>query len=396
MNYQGVKSYFDIKAWIGTYDIEADDISMAEWRYKDGKSARMYVTTDYPMQAWYTRLEVLGTKGVYVLISGGPEGTHTWWSDGKKWTEEPPFPYKREWAYGSDNFSWCLRTGDKLVCTAEDLLKVAQFTMNGGRWDGKQLLNEKFVKDATSCLITNNHLEADQYCNKGYGYYIWRTLRNSYFFNGMGCQFAICVPDKELIFIYNADNQGLEHAKKVIIDNFFTLIADTASDEELDTNNELEGYADTLILTYAKGEKHLECENKINGVTYKLNENPMKIRDIKVVIDGDKGKLCYNNEQGYKELVFGLGYNEFSKFPQDGYADEVGTIPGNRRFDCAVSAAWIEPRKLFIKVQIIDNYFGRLNIILSYREDMKLGITMNKTAEDFLDEYSGIAGGEPI
>ncbi len=123
------------------HDIEADDISMAEWRYSDGKSARIFVTTDYPVQAWYTRLEILGTKGVYVLVSGGPEGTHTWWSDGRAWTEEAPFPYKREWAYGSDNFSWCLRTGDKLVCPAEEgrdtryvLDKMYESAENGEGW----------------------------------------------------------------------------------------------------------------------------------------------------------------------------------------------------------------------------------------------------------------------
>ena len=101
------------------HDIEADDLSMAEWRYDSGLTARIYVTTDYPQQAWYTRLEILGDKGIYVMAAGGPEGSHTWWSDGKTWSEEPPFPYTREWAQGSDNFAWCVRTGDKLVCTAE-------------------------------------------------------------------------------------------------------------------------------------------------------------------------------------------------------------------------------------------------------------------------------------
>lgn len=293
--------------------------------------------------------------------------------------------------------SW---TDSALVCTPEDLLKVVQFTMNLGRWQGKQILNEKFMKEATACLVTTEPPEENQYCEKGYGYYIWRTLNNSYFFNGMGCQFAICVPDKELILIYNADNQGLIHAKKAVIDNFFNLIADNVSDEPLEENineqEELKKYTDALVLAYTKGNKHSDFENDINRVTYKLNNNPMGIKDIKVVIDGDRGKLCYTNGQGYKEIVFGLGYNEFSKFPQDGYSDKVGSQPGNRRYDCAASAAWLEPRKLFVMVQIIDNYFGRLNITLSYTQDHKLGIIMNKTAEDFLDEYSGVAGGEPI
>ena len=40
-----------------------------------------------------------------------------------------------------------------------------------------------------------------------------------------------------------------------------------------------------------------------------------------------------------KEISFGMCENLFTTFPQDGYADEMGTLPGDRRYKCAVSAA---------------------------------------------------------
>ena len=102
------------------HDIEAEDIGYSEWKYPDGKVARVFVTTDHPKQLWYTRLEIIGDWGAYLLTAGGPEGTHTWWTTGGEWTEEPPFPYTREWAQGSDNFAYSLRTGAPLVCPAEE------------------------------------------------------------------------------------------------------------------------------------------------------------------------------------------------------------------------------------------------------------------------------------
>ena len=51
---------------------------------------------------------------------GGPEGDHTFWYANDKWTEVGPYPFERKWRQGSDNFAYCLRTGDKLVATAED------------------------------------------------------------------------------------------------------------------------------------------------------------------------------------------------------------------------------------------------------------------------------------
>lgn len=58
----------------------------------------------------------------------------------------------------------------------------------------------------------------------------------------------------------------------------------------------------------------------------------------------------------------------------------------------AASAAWVNPGHLRLFVQIIDQYFGTLSINLCFR-DAVLGVYMTKVAEDFLQEYSGYAGG---
>ena len=89
-------------------------------------------------------------------------------------------------------------------------------------------------------------------------------------------------------------------------------------------------------------------------------------------------------------------HNVYSKFPQEGYSNEVGSVhaPGNY-YDCAASAAWSDLNNLFIKVQIIDKYFGTLDINVGFRDEF-IGIHMAKCAEDFLDEYVGFAGGRMI
>ena len=75
------------------------------------------------------------------IVSGGAEGNHIYWFKNGKWSEETPFPYEREWQQGSDNFAYCLRTGEPLVVTAEDgrraryvLDKMYESIQNGGVW----------------------------------------------------------------------------------------------------------------------------------------------------------------------------------------------------------------------------------------------------------------------
>ena len=287
-----------------------------------------------------------------------------------------------------------------LICTAQDLAKAAQFTLKNGSWDGEQLLNADYVKKATSKQIDNNPEGRVSYSTFGYGYQFWRTYDNSYFYNGMGCQFAICSPDKDMVMVYTGDNQSMvpDLAKDIVIRNYFEMIVRKAEDCELaesDDNKELTEYAKGLKLATARGDKYKPMQDKINGVTYKIDENQTGITEWKLCFDGDKGKLCYTNAQGCKEIPFGMCENEFSEFPQEGYADEIGSVAGDRLYKCAASAAWVSDNQLFIKVQIIDIYFGRLGITVGFNEDGKMGVYMRKIAEDFLDEYTGYLCGNP-
>ena len=272
-----------------------------------------------------------------------------------------------------------------LLCRPIDLLRVAEFCMN----KGEGILNKAYVTAATSKQIDNSN-GSDEFDHQGYGYQIWRTWDNSFFFNGMGCQFAICVPDQELIMVYNGDNQGNALAKKIIFDGFFNLISRPASDQPLPPAPPVN--TEGLQLLCAKGEKHMPIEQQINGKVYHLNENPMGITELSLTFEEERGILRYTNAQGEKEIPFGLCKNEYSLFPQTGYSDRVGSQEGDRLYQCAASAAWVGEKDLFIKVQIIDTYFGNLNINLGF-EGKGIGILMEKAAEYFLMEYQGKAGG---
>lgn len=320
-------------------------------------------------------------------------------------TGMPFMDYLREKLFnkiGVSKEAYCLKCpgghswGDSAVlCTPLDLLKVARFVMNGGKWNGEQILNSEYLRKATSKQIDNNLTGFSDFDTQGYGYQFWMTYDNSYFFNGMGCQLAVCVPDKDMIMVYNGDNQGNNIAKNIIIDNFFALIvnADGEPEDNDDAYDTLNQYTSELKLQSAYGNSHSEFTDRINGETYELEDNPMGIRSIKITFSGKTGKLEYVNAQGNKEITFGMCNNEYGLFPQEGYSDEIGTVsvPGHY-YKCAASAAWVEPHKLFIKVQIIDKYFGNLNITIGFNEDY-VSICMKKTAEAFLNEYEGFATG---
>ena len=311
-------------------------------------------------------------------------------------------------AAGFSEDAYCIQApggysfGDSgVMCTGRDLLTFCRFVANYGTWDGVRYMNEDFLKTATTKLVDNSSCGFVSYGNYGYGYQIWKAPRDGFAFVGMGDQFAIYDPKTDFIFVINSDNQGNAPVSRAIL--YHCLYKDiveklgTPLPEDPEAYKELTEYLSTRELYHYPSESISPFAEKISGVTYTMDENQMGIKTVRFDFAGDKGTMTYENEQGVKTLTLGFGHNEYQKFPQEGYSDLIATYPEpGHMYDCAVSAAWTEEKKLHIKVQIIDKYFGVLDMVFGFKNEDLFSVQMVKTAEAFLDEYQGIANGKAV
>lgn len=284
-----------------------------------------------------------------------------------------------------------------VMCTLRDLVVFAKFLMDGGRVNGEARMDSDYIRAATTKQVDNNSFGLNNYSNQGYGYQIWMSYDGAFSFNGMGGQFAVCDPKHDFIFALNADNQGNVGSNYGVFQALYTNIIANLGDalaEDSDALNELCEYSASRKLCVQQGALTSDFADRINGVTYKMDSNPMGIENIRIDIDGDDGKFTYTNATGEKVIPFGFGHNVFSLFPEEGYSDMTAgaPCPGNK-YKCACSAVWAEPKKLRIKVLIIDKYFGGAAFTFSYK-DNRVALQMTKNAEAFLDEYSGMAMGK--
>ncbi len=288
-----------------------------------------------------------------------------------------------------------------ILIRAIDQAKVMSFVMKGGEWNGEQILSRKYLEEACSKQVDNNELLAVGPEGYGYGYQIWCIRDNGFYFSGMGCQYAVAVPDKDIVFVINSDNQGLGHAQRTILDGFFEIVVNNVDTDVLPNDNKaydkLMEYSRGLKLRAIKGNADRGLIDKINGKQYVIEENPMGITKIKFIFDGDKGVVQYTNAQGDKELAFGIDKNVFGKFPQEGYSDEVGdTYTPGHYYDCATSLAFVGDSQLSVLVQVIDKYFGRLWMRFGFNDEGDISVIMDKSAEDFMNEYKGWAYGREV
>lgn len=284
-----------------------------------------------------------------------------------------------------------------LLCTARDMASFARFVMNYGNWQGEQILNETYLRKATSKMADNytyGFNGISDVFTDGYGYQIWRFRNNGFAFNGMGSQLTICIPEKDFIFTCTADTQGNIGAKSLIItaleENIITNLGEPLPENQAEYSKCLE-LENELQLFCLKGTTRSPQQEDIFGKTYICENNRTGIQKFCFTAqDHETAQLRYTNAQGDKVLTFGFGKNVFSKFPQYKYSNLHAGAQSDNVFlyDCAVSAVWTENSKLLLKVQIIDKYFGNALWEFSFKDD-KAVVSMQKNAEAFLDEYQG-------
>lgn len=282
-----------------------------------------------------------------------------------------------------------------LICTPRDMATFARFVMNYGTWEGKRLMNEAYLRKATSRVVDNRLDGHGGTLRHGYGYQFWRTEDEGFAFVGMGDQMAICMPKQDLIMVCTSDNQGYPAARDYICSLFLDQIAYKASDKPLPENKKeearLRSLADSLTLHAAKGAADSPWREKLHGVRYVCGENPMTWKEFSFTFESaERGELRYTNARGEMILPFDINANRFGKFPEEGYSREVGAVrtTDGHRYEDAVSGAWLQDNKLMLFVQILDDYYGNLSLLFAFKDDMA-ALRAVRTAEDFLWDYEG-------
>lgn len=280
-----------------------------------------------------------------------------------------------------------------LLCRPIDMMLFGRLIANKGVWNGEQLLNSNAVEQAINTHVYNKSF-GNEFRKQGYGCQIWGTSENGFAFFGMHGQFTVYNPKTDILFVCTAGYpmEDIGYAE-IIFRNFFREIVDNALAEPISVGsdfNKLSKYISERNILSLNGADTSPLKSKINNRIFKVTENnPMGIKEFSVNLFENYGEFNYTNAQGAKTIKFGINENIPQLFPQYGYSKDIGGVGSEKHmYKCVASGAWVEPDKLGILVQIIDEYIGILDITIGFNEEYAV-IDMKKSAEFFLEEYSG-------
>ena len=253
---------------------------------------------------------------------------------------------------------WAWRT----VSTTEDNLRLMKLYADGGVWDGERILDEEYVKLATSL---QNESASEQIGNPGfgdnyvgYGFQIWMCqYPGAYRADGAGGQFSIVIPDKDMIISINENAYGFRGPQKtldLIWEEFMPLVNDNPLPEDADSYGRLKEKMRRLshrapefrpyspIKKQVSG-KYLVCEGSFSP--YLETFHGFSIPDcesFELSFENMRGMLTWHGKDRSSLQVSFLmnGQRQYNSF----------VTPWQFATDCYASAYWKEDNKLCLEL----------------------------------------------
>lgn len=97
----------------------------------------------------------------------------------------------------------------------EDMAKLGQLYLQKGKWNGKQILSQKWIEEATSKQIEQDPTASQAKKDssdwlQGYGYQFWRCRNGAYRADGAYGQYILVLPEKDAVVIITSESLDLQ------------------------------------------------------------------------------------------------------------------------------------------------------------------------------------------
>jgi len=125
--------------------------------------------------------------------------------------------------------------GSGLKLCTEDVAKFGQLYLQKGKWNGTQLLSEKWIEEATNKQVPNEqegHSKIGVDWTQGYGFQFWRCTHNAFRGDGAAGQLCVVIPDKDVVIAITANTGNFQGEMNAIWDKLYPAFQDKPLPED--------------------------------------------------------------------------------------------------------------------------------------------------------------------
>jgi CubicO group peptidase (beta-lactamase class C family) len=202
--------------------------------------------------------------------------------------------------------------GTGLHIKLEDIARFGQLYLQQGMWDGRRIVPEAWVAEATRAHSDNSNTQANPDWTVGYGYQFWRCRHGAYRGDGAFGQYCIVMPGQDAVLAMIGGVRDMQ----VVLDKVWEHLLPAMQPQPLDKRQPpagLQAYGElfarlaTLALPLPQGQPSSPGAAQWPGKLYKLEHNDLKLESVALNFGDEGSTLLARDERGEHLLQAGHG-----------------------------------------------------------------------------------------
>lgn len=196
--------------------------------------------------------------------------------------------------------------GSGLRLTTEAIAKFGQLYLQGGEWEGRRLLTEAWVREATRFHIANGS-EPDNDWTQGYGYQFWRCRHGAYRADGAFGQMCVVMPEQEAVLVLTSGSEDKHGLLNTVWETLLPAFSPDALAADEQGNTALAERLRAFRFDEPQAETASPIEAVIQDRTYRMEPGHLQIESIAWRFE-DRHAICVlRNVFGEQRIRLGRG-----------------------------------------------------------------------------------------
>ncbi|HLI94224.1 MAG TPA: serine hydrolase, partial [Puia sp.] len=244
----------------------------------------------------------------------------------------------------------------------EDMAKFGQLYLQGGRWNGKQVLPASWVKEATSVKIMQdpNAPQSKKDSSdwlQGYCYQMWRCRHNGVRADGAFGQFIIMLPDEDAVVAITAETPDMQEEINLVWQYILPALHPATLPSDPGADARLRRQLTALALSTAPKDAG-PAGNPFDGKSFDLAANSKRMKAMAFHFSGHRLELDITGDTAHYRIAFGDGRwiaGTTTRPGPDLLAGAVHHDVGLPAFHTAGSYQWVDGHTLRLVLRYIES-----------------------------------------
>jgi CubicO group peptidase (beta-lactamase class C family) len=201
--------------------------------------------------------------------------------------------------------------GFGLNIKTEDIVRFGQLYLQRGMWQGRRLLPEAWVAEASAAQVSNaTNTEVDW--QQGYGYQFWRCRHGAYRGDGAFGQFCVILPDQDAVVAITAGSPNMQAVLNLIWTHLLPAMPAPGEvpprrAEVAAAQAALAHKLSSLALSPVQGQLSSPAASKVSGQRYHFTGKRIPLQAIAFDFGRDEDIFTVQDARGEHRVICGHG-----------------------------------------------------------------------------------------